>query len=141
MIRRAPLTALALVQRGDVTAALGQAQLAVDAIAVIATRGRQPGLEAEAALVHGMALLDAGEPAAARAPLERALALRREFDDRISPWLAQAEAVHGRCLLLLGERAAASQAAVRAQEIVAANPSLGGPFTQPLKDLQHALQP
>ena len=101
----------------------------------------QPGLEAEALLVRGMALLDAGEPAAACAPLDRAVALRREFDDRISPWLAQAEAVHGRCLLLLGEHAAASQAAARAQEIVAANLSLGDPFTKPLQDLKRALDP
>jgi len=42
---------------------------------------------------------------------------------------------------LLGEHAAASQAAARAQEIVAANPSLGDPFTKPLQDLKRALDP
>ena len=138
-VERDTLAAWAQLQRGDVPAALQLAHAAVDEVAKVAARGRQPGLEADAAMMLGMVLLDAGNPKAARAPLEGALALRREFDDRISPWLAQAEAAHGRCMLLLGDGVAARQAAVRAQEIMAANPSLGGPFTQPLKDLQQAL--
>jgi serine/threonine-protein kinase len=140
-VERDTLAALAHMQRGDVSTAMRHAQLAGEAMVQVSARGRQPGLEAEALLVRGKALLDAGEPAAACTPLERAVALRREFDDRISPWLAQAEAVHGRCLLLLGERNAASQAAGRAQEIVAANSSLGDPFTKPLQDLMRALDP
>ncbi len=139
-VERDTLAALAHLQRGDLTVALQTALAAVNAMALVAVRGRQPGLEADAALVQGIALLADDQPNAARAPLERALALRREFDDRISPWLAQAEAMHGRCLLSLGDRAGASEAAARAQDIVAANPSLGRMLTQPLQDLRDALQ-
>ena len=139
-VERDTLAALAYLQRGDVTPALRRAQMAEDGAAHVAERGRQPGLEADAALVQGITLLGAGQPDAARVRVERALALRREFDDRISPWIAQAEAMHGRCLLMLGERTAAYEAAARAQSIQASNPSLSDLLTQPLKDLQHALQ-
>ena len=139
-VERDTLAALAYLQRGDVTPALRRAQVAEETATQVAARGRQPGLQADAALVHGITLLAAGQHAAAGVAVERALALRRDFDDRISPWLAQAEAMHGRCLLLLGERAAAYEAAARSQDIVAANPSLSGLFTHPLKDLQRALQ-
>ena len=138
-VERDTLAALAHLQRGVVASALHWSQVAEESAARVAQRGRQPGLEADAALVRGIALLAAGQPAAARVRIEYALALRRKFDDRISPWIAQAEAVHGSCLRLLGERAAASEAASRAQEIVTANPSLSALFTQPLKDLQQAL--
>jgi tetratricopeptide (TPR) repeat protein len=139
-VERDILSAAAALLQGDIDAALRKAQAAVDAVCVVSARGRQPGLEANAAQAQGLALLAAGQPAAGLAPIERALALRVEFDDPVSPWLAQAEAVHGHCLLLLGDRAAAREAAARAQCIVGAYPWLSGEFTQPLVDLQHALQ-
>jgi eukaryotic-like serine/threonine-protein kinase len=139
-VEREVLSARAHLQRGDPAAARSHAQAAVEAAATVAARGRLPGLEADAALVHGMALMADGRPAAARVPVERALALRCEFDDPISPWRAEAEAMHGGCLLQLGERAAAHEAAARAQAIVAANPSLAAEFMQPLQALQRALQ-
>ena len=72
--------------------------------------------------------------------LEYALALRRDYDDPTSPWLAQAEALHGRCFLHKGEVAAAHGSAARAQTIVAAYPELAAAFTEPLNELQRALR-
>ncbi len=139
-VERLVLAAQAQLRLGDTVVALRHASAAADVAAQVAARGRQPGLEADVALVHGMALLADGQPAAARAPIERALALRREFDDPISPWRAQAEAVHGTCLLQLGERVAARDAMARAEAITAANPMLAAEFTRPLDQLQRALR-
>ncbi|MFO1302939.1 MAG: protein kinase [Burkholderiales bacterium] len=93
VVERETMTARAHLALGDASAARHHAQAAVDAAAKVASRGRQPGLEADAALVHGMTLLAQGEADAGRASVARALAIRREFDDPASPRIVEADAL------------------------------------------------
>jgi tetratricopeptide (TPR) repeat protein len=139
-VDRLALTAQAHLQRGDLPAAQASAKAAVDGAATVAARGRRPGAEADAALAYGMVLLESGQPHAALPHLERALTIRREFDDPTSPWIAQAEALHGQALLRAGQRPAAQEAAARAKAIVKAHPALSLAFTRPAAKLEDSLK-
>ena len=138
-VERDTLAAEARLQCGDASGGSRVAQSALEAVARIAARGRQPALEADAALIHAVALQACGDFATAIKSFARAVALRREFDDGASPWLAQAESLHGLCMHRLGESDAAERSAQRADDILAANPPLGHLLTEPLRNLRRAL--
>jgi tetratricopeptide (TPR) repeat protein len=108
-----------------VSEAVALAQDAYDQVASSPLRQYYPRLEADAALGLGNALRAAGEPARARASLERAVQLRSKYDDARSPWLAQAEAALSACLYALGERQPAALWRDRAAAIDRTHPDLG----------------
>jgi serine/threonine-protein kinase len=73
------------------------------------SRGRadMPDEEAAALMLLGVALMRAGDPAAAREPLEQAVAMRERMDAAEGPWLAQARLHLAQALHRSGDRAAA----------------------------------
>jgi serine/threonine-protein kinase len=103
-------------------------------------RERFVALEAEAQLRLGQAQLRDGRAAAARAPLERALALRAASEDAISPRMAEAQIVLAECLLDLGERAAAQALLAQARRTHGAHAELAPHLVQPLHVAQARLQ-
>ena len=105
--------------------AVALAQDAYDQVASSPLRQYYPRLEADAALGLGNALRATGEPARARASLERAVQLRSTYDDVRSPWLARAEAALSACLCALGERQQAGLWRDKAAAIDRAHPDLG----------------
>jgi Tfp pilus assembly protein PilF len=83
---------------GDASRALAAARtLEAQVGPLLAAGSLQPEEEAQLRLRLGQALLAAGDPAAARPELERAVDLRRTLDVPGSPWLAEAEAALARC--------------------------------------------
>ncbi|MCW5656143.1 MAG: protein kinase [Burkholderiaceae bacterium] len=99
-------------------------------------RERFIALEAEARLRLGQARLRNGRAAAAREPLERALALRSGHEDAISPRVAEAQIVLAECLLDLGERPAALALLARARRAHGAQAELAPHFVRPLLSAQ-----
>jgi tetratricopeptide (TPR) repeat protein len=88
----------------------GAVSSARDLIAKIeASRSRadMPDEEAAAHMLLGVALMRAGDSAAAREHLERAVAMREQMDAAESPWLAQARLYLAQCLHDSGDRPAA----------------------------------
>jgi len=97
-------------------------------------------LEAEAQLRLGQARQRGGRAATARAPLERALALRSANEADVSPRVAEARIALAECLLDLGERAAAQALLVQARDAHAAHAELAPHFVQPLLAAQARLR-
>jgi len=117
--------------------------LAAQALAQVhgsALRERFVTLEAEAQLRLGQARQQDGRAAAAREPLERALALRSGAEAAISPRMAEAQIALAECLLDLGERAAAQALLARARAAQAAHPELAPHFVKPLQAAQARLR-
>ncbi|MEO6280424.1 protein kinase domain-containing protein [Roseateles sp.] len=138
-IERDVLLAQAHLRLGAVERALGLAKGAAERVAVSSVRSRFPALDAEVQLQFGNALLRAGQPNAARGPIERALAWRTANDDASSPWVADAEVAWGQCLLALGDPVRSRAAAARASTIYAAHMLVGEHFTRPLQELLRTL--
>ncbi len=72
-------------------------------------RRDMPDEEAAAHMLLGFALMRAGDAAAAREHLERAVAMREQLDSAESPWLAQARLYLAQCLHRSGDRAGAQR--------------------------------
>jgi eukaryotic-like serine/threonine-protein kinase len=149
----APRDAAALpLQPDDAQAKLLQAQArllqrrAADAEALAAQalaqvqgsplRERFVALEAEALLRLGQAQQRDGRAAAARAALERALALRSSNEAPLSPRVAEAQIALAECLLDLGERAPARALLAQARSAHAAHAELAPHFMQLLQHAQ-----
>jgi serine/threonine-protein kinase len=102
------MTALLRMQiaAGDAAAVESARELIAN---IEASRGRadMPDEEAAAHMLLGVALMRAGNPAAAREHLERSVELRERMDAPASPWLAQARLYLAQCLHRSGDRAAA----------------------------------
>jgi serine/threonine protein kinase len=116
--------------------------LALQALAQVqgsALRDRFRALEAELQLRLGQARQRDGRAAAARAPLERALALRSANEADVSPRVAEARIALAECLLDLGERGTAQALLAQARSAHAAHAELGPHFVQPLQTAQARL--
>jgi len=124
-VDRETLQSEARLQERRVGEAVTLAQDAYDQVASSPLRPYYPRLEADAALALGNALRAAGEPAQARASLERATQLRSKYDDARSPWLARAEADLSACLYAIGERQQAALWRDKAAAIDRTHPDLG----------------
>lgn len=96
-------------------------------------------LEAEGALALGEALRRSGDLPAARAALERALALRTATDDPSSLWLAEAEGALAGCLADQGDGGRARTLLRSAQAITASHEQVGAHLTRPLRLLASRL--
>lgn len=94
------------IAAGD-TAAVSSARELIAQIESSRGRADMPDEEAAAHMLLGVALLRAGDPAAAREHLERSVAMRERLDAPESPWLAQARLYLAQCLHRSGDRAAA----------------------------------
>ena len=103
-------------------------------------RLRFAALEAEALLRLGQARQRDGRAAAAREPLERALALRSSAEAAVSPRLAEAQIALAECLIDLGERAAAQALLAQARDALAAHAELAPHWAQPLQAAQARLR-
>jgi serine/threonine-protein kinase len=93
-------------------------------------------LEAEAQLRLGQARQRDGRAAAAKAPLERALALRAGSEAAASPRVAEAQVALAECLADLGERDAAQALLTQARNALAAHAELAPHLVQPLQAAQ-----
>lgn len=124
--------------RGDDARSLAEA--ALEHLRGSPLRERHARLEAEALLRHGQARLQLGQPATARAELERALALRRGNESDTSPWLAETQLALAECLLAFGERKAARELLEQARAIHARHAELAAPLRQPLNSLAQRLR-
>jgi len=116
--------------------------LALQALAQVqgsTLRDRFRGLEAEVLLRLGQTRQRDGRAAAARAPLERALALRSGNEADVSPRVAEARIALAECLLDLGERGAARDLLGQARRAHAAHAELAPHFVQPLQAAQARL--
>ncbi len=102
------LTALLRMQlaAGD-AAAVSSARDLIAKIEASRSRADMPDEEAAAHMLLGVALMRAGDPAAARGHLERAVAMREQMDAAESLWLAQARLYLAQCLYRSADRAAA----------------------------------
>ncbi len=102
------LTALLRMQiaAGDAGAVASARELIAK---IESSRGRadMPDEEAAAHMLLGVALMRAGDPAAAREHLERSVAMRERMDAAESPWLAQARLYLAQCLHRSGDQTAA----------------------------------
>ena len=121
--------------------AVHTAEHAVDVVQRAAYRVHYSTLEADALTELGRVERLAGELAAARPALERAVALRASSDDPASPWLAAARVELAACLLDLGERPAATKLLAQARSALATHPRISGEFTEPLRALTVRLRP
>ena len=99
-------------------------------------RDRFVTLEAEALLRVGQARQRDGRAAAARAPLEQALALRSANEAAVSPRVAEAQIALAECLLDLQGRAAAQTLLAQAAQAHAAHTELAPHWVQPLRAAQ-----
>jgi eukaryotic-like serine/threonine-protein kinase len=133
------LLAEALLQQGQVPAAVAHAQDAHDQVATSPLRRYHPLLESDAALQLGKALRAAGEPQKARPYLERALEVRTALDAPASPWRGEAATALAACLADLRELKEAMTLAQSARIAFAANAPLGRHFTSPLTELERRL--
>ena len=131
--------ARARLLQGRVGDAQRLAQQALDHLQASPLRERYPRLEAEAALRLGQARRLAGDPALARAELERALVLREANDARDSPWLAEARIALADCLIDLGERKAARAHLDQARSALAAHAELAAHFGLALRQAMQRL--
>jgi eukaryotic-like serine/threonine-protein kinase len=131
--------ARAALELGELDAAFGAATAARERLERAPTRGYWTALEADVLLVLGRIETRRGEHAAARAHLERALALRTAAEDPHSPWLAEVEAAVAAAALARGERGAARVHARRAAAIAARHAELGAQFRAPIRAVAAAL--
>jgi tetratricopeptide (TPR) repeat protein len=139
-IARAIVLAQARLQQERVAEARDAAAQALQDLSSWRLRDFLPGLEAEAALRLGQAQIRGGDAQAARAHLERAVALREAIDDPLSsPWLAEARIALADCLITLGERPAARALLASAATIQMRQPELGAHLRQPLPRVQTRL--
>lgn len=102
------LTALLRMQiaAGD-AAAVSAARDLIAKIEASRSRSDMPDEEAAAHMLLGVALMRAGDPAAAREHLERSVAMRERMDAEESLWLAQARLHLAQSICRSGDRAAA----------------------------------
>ena len=129
----------AYLQQGRSADALKEALDALGHIQRSPVRDYYQTLEAGASLVLGQAQARAGDPNAARINLQRALELREANDDKVSPWLAEAEIALADCLITLGERTQAYALLAQAKAIHATHKELGEHLRRPLGDLERRL--
>jgi eukaryotic-like serine/threonine-protein kinase len=115
------------------------AQRSLDHLQASPLRERYPLLEAEAALRLGQARQRGGDSQAARADLERAVALRGATGVPASPWLAEARIALADCLIDLGERKAARAQLEQARAAHATHAELAGPDTLALRQVSQRL--
>lgn len=139
-IERDVLLSQAHLQLGSVERALGLALGAAERLAASSVRNRYPALDADVQLQLGKTLLGAGRHAAARGPIERALAWRTANDAASSPWVADAGVAWAQCLLALGDSVRSRAAAARASTIYGAHTPVGEHFTRPLQELLRTLK-
>jgi tetratricopeptide (TPR) repeat protein len=94
------------IAAGDASAVASARELIAK---IQSSRGRtdMPDEEAAAQMLLGVALMRAGDPAAAREHLELSVAMRERMDAAESPWLAQARLYLAQSLHRSGDRAAA----------------------------------
>jgi eukaryotic-like serine/threonine-protein kinase len=132
-IRRAVQQAIAHLQLGNTTEAARQAQAALDDIRRAGATDYVKPLAADAELTLGQAQHRADDLNAARPSLERALALREENDDPLSPWLAEAQIALADCLADIGNVSEARGLIEKATAIHASHVALGEHFKAPLR--------
>jgi serine/threonine-protein kinase len=127
------LAAQALIALGRDEEARAVAQRALGDVTAAPVRDYYQLLEADAALRLGQALQRLGDAGNARAPLERAVALRAANDDATtSVALAEAQVALADCLLALQDPAGARALVQSASAIDAAHPVLGRHVREPL---------
>ena len=97
-------------------------------------------LEAEALLRLGQARQRDGRAAAARAPLERALALYAANEAPVSPRVAAAQVALAECWIDLQDRASAQALLAQATRAQAAHAELGPHLVAPLQVAQARLR-
>jgi serine/threonine-protein kinase len=105
-----------------------------------AVRTYMKGIDARAALVEGQADLLLGRPSEALPLLHRAVELRENILDPVSPALADAQMALAHCSLDLGHLSQARALFVLARKAVAAHRELGKQYTQPLHELEERLR-
>ncbi|HVQ04700.1 MAG TPA: hypothetical protein VMT14_14360, partial [Burkholderiaceae bacterium] len=103
-------------------------------------RARFAVLEAEALLRLGQARQRDGRAAAARAPLERALALYAANEAPVSPRVAAAQVALAECWIDLQDRASAQALLAQAARAQAAHAELGPHLVAPLRVAQARLR-
>ncbi len=103
-------------------------------------RDRFIALEADALLRVGQARQRDGRAAAARAPLEQALALRSANETALSPRVAEAQIALAECLIDLQQRAPAQVLLAQAAQAHAAHAELAPHWVQPLQAAQARLR-
>ncbi|HSW25059.1 MAG TPA: hypothetical protein VLJ62_20030, partial [Burkholderiaceae bacterium] len=103
-------------------------------------RARFVVLEAEALLRVGQARQRDGRPAAARAPLERALSLYAANEAPVSPRVAAAQIALAECRIDLQDRASAQALLAQATRAHAAHAELGPHLVAPLQVAQARLR-
>ena len=133
-VERRIVASQAYLQLQQSGAATASAREALDQVEQSSLRVYYQPLEAAATLALGQAELRAGPPEAARAMLERALALRVANDDAASPWLAEAQLALSACLARIGERNAAALLQAKARATLATHAKLGVHFARQLSD-------
>jgi tetratricopeptide (TPR) repeat protein len=94
------------IAAGD-TAAVSAARKLIAQIEATQGRADMPDEEAAAHMLLGVALMSAGDAAAAREHLERSVEMRERLDAPASPWLAEARLYLAQSLHRCGDRAAA----------------------------------
>ncbi len=127
-VQRRIVAADALLALGRASDAAVQARQALSQVEAAPTRRYHALLEADAAQRLGTALLHAGDAAAARPLLERAVALRQRLDAPASPWLAQARVALAADLRALGDAGAALPLELAARDAAAAHTRLAAHF-------------
>jgi len=134
------LLSQARLQQDRIADARDAAARAVAEISASPLRDYLPVLEAEATLRLGQAQHRGGDAQAARANLERAVALREATGDPgLSPWLAEAQIALADCLLTLGRRADAKSLLASASAIQARQQELGNHLRTGLPRVQTRL--
>ncbi len=115
-------------------------QLAAQAREEITGSPNRPYLatwEARAALAEGRSLELSGEPRTALALLERAVALRTNLLDPVSPALADAKVALSNCYLDLGKRKKALSQLAEARAIYKKHLMLGEHYRKPMAELEN----
>ena len=134
------LRAQALLRQDRIADAREAAAQALAEISASPLRDYLPGLEAEAALRLGQAQHRGGDAQAARANLERAVALRQAIGDpTVDPWLAEAQIALADCLVSLGRREDAKGLLAGASAIQARQRELGDHLRTGLPRVQSRL--
>jgi len=122
-------SAQAALQLGRPADARMQARRALELLEPERESARFEDREADALLLLGQAWLAEGDPKAARAPLQRALALRERLVPSGGAWVAQAQVALARCLRTLNERGASQALLRQARAAYAMQAELGAQFS------------
>ena len=119
------------------------AQLAANVLQELAAtnaRDYVKWLEARAAFVQGRADLQLGHPRDALPLLQRAVELRQNTVDAVSPELAMAQIALADCYLDLGDSAKAVDLAGAAKQALGAHREVGTQYLRPFQNLESRLR-